>query len=150
MDTICGHQARAYAVLDGRVEPMFYAKELRAVVVKDKARVNVLGRRGALYKTAGWSGSGKMVMYYSTSLFRRMMADYIKEGRDVSFDIQVINEDTAGGSGRQTVVLRGVNLNRVVMASFDARAQVLEEEMDFTFDDVDVLEGFKPSPLGTV
>ena len=35
------------------------------------------------YRAAGFSGEGKMTVYYVTSFFREMMIGYMKNGRDV-------------------------------------------------------------------
>ncbi|MBC8581694.1 phage tail tube protein, partial [Zhenhengia yiwuensis] len=63
-------------------------------------------------------------------------------------DIQVTNEDPTSSIGAQTVLLKDCNLDSVVLASFDVDADVLEEDLDFTFSDADLLEKFKKPTLG--
>lgn len=142
-DTISGQEARAYATINGKVEPMFYAKNLEATAEKSKAEVKTIGKRGTQHKTTGWSGTGSMTIYYTTSIFRQMMLKYIKTGMDTYFDIQVINEDPTSTIGKQTVVLKNVNLDSVIMASFDVDSDALEEDIDFTYEDVEILDEFK-------
>ena len=67
---------------------------------------------------------------------------------DTYFDIQVTNEDPTSSIGAQTVLLKDCNLDSVVLASFDVDADVLEEDLDFTFSDADLLEKFKKPTLG--
>jgi len=141
-DTISGQEGRAYANIAGVQEEMFYLKTLEATAEKEKAEVKTLGRRGTQHKAVGWSGSGSLTIFYVTSRFRQLMLEYIKFGRDTYFDIEVINEDPHSTIGRQSVVLRNVNLNSVIMASLDTEAETLEEEVEFTFDDVDITEAF--------
>ena len=43
-----------------------------------------------------------------------MMLEYIKTGRDTYFDIQVINEDPTSSVGKQTVVLKKVNIDSFI------------------------------------
>lgn len=147
-DTISGQEGRAYATINGQVEEMFYIKSLEATIEKQKTEVRTLGKRGTQHKATGWTGSGTMTIYYVTTLFRQLMLDYIKNGRDVYFDVTIVNEDPTSSIGRQTVVLRGVNLDSVIAAKLDTEAETLEEDIDFTFDDVDILDSFGKPILG--
>lgn len=147
-DTLSGQEGRAYATINGQVEEMFYIKKIEASVEKSKVEVKTLGRLGTQHKANGWSGSGSMTIYYVTSLFRQMVLDYIKTGIDTYFDVQIVNEDPASTVGKQTIVLKGVNLDKVVMATLDTGADTLEEDIDFTFDDVDILDQFNQPVLG--
>ncbi len=146
-DTISGQEGKAFAVINGRIEEMFYIKKLEATVEKKKSEVKTLGKRATQHKAIGWNGTGSMTIYYITSLFREMMLDYINTGKDAYFDIQIVNEDPASSIGKQTVKLHGVNLDKVVMASLDVGAEGLEEEISFTFEDVVILDKFKAPAL---
>ncbi|MCW2277732.1 phage tail tube protein [Heliophilum fasciatum] len=147
-DTISGQEGRAYATINGQVEEMFYIKKLEAKAEKEKSEIKTLGRRGTQHKAKGWKGTGSMTIYYVTSLFRKMMMEYIKKGIDAYFDVQVVNEDPTSSIGRQTVVLKGVNLNSVIMALLDTDTDALEEDVDFTFEDVDIMDSFGKPILG--
>ncbi|WPP40455.1 phage tail tube protein [Paenibacillus hunanensis] len=141
-DTISGQEGRAFATINNQVEEMFYIKTLEATVEKQKAEVKTLGRRGVQHKATGWSGSGTMTIFYMTSRFRQMMLDYMKTGVDTYFDIEVTNEDPTSSIGYQTIILRDVNLDSVIMASLDTESDALEEEVAFTFDGVDINQAF--------
>lgn len=141
-DTISGQEGRAYATINGQTEEMFYVKTLEATVEKQKAEVKTLGRRGVQHKATGWSGSGSMTIFYTTSRFRELMLQYMQNGIDTYFDIEVTNEDPSSTIGKQTVTLKGVNLDSVIMASLDTEAEALEEEVSFTFEDVDMPVSF--------
>lgn len=147
-DTISGQEGRAYATINGQVEEMFYIKSLEATIEKQKTEVRTLGKRGVQHKATGWTGSGTMTIYYVTTLFRRLMLDYIKNGRDVYFDVTIVNEDPTSSIGRQTVVLKNVNLDSVMAARLDTETEVLDEDIDFTFDDMDILDSFGKPVLG--
>lgn len=141
-DTISGQEGRAYATINGQTEEMFYVKTLEATVEKQKAEVKTLGRRGVQHKATGWSGSGSMTIFYTTSRFRELMLQYMQNGVDTYFEIEVTNEDPSSTIGKQTVILKGVNLDSVIMASLDTEAEALEEEVSFTFEDVDMPVSF--------
>lgn len=83
-----------------------------------------------------------MTLYYSTTFFRRMMYDYIKTGKDVYFDLVIENEDPSSTIGKQTISLKNVNMDNVVMAKLDIDATELDEDMDFTFSDIEILNDF--------
>ncbi|MBU5486469.1 phage tail tube protein [Clostridium sp. MSJ-11] len=147
-DTISGQEARAYITIEGRNEELFYAKKIESKVEKQKTEIKTLGRRGTQNKAAGWKGTGTLTVYYATTLFRELMLKYMKEGKDVYFDITVTNEDPTSGLGKQTVVLKNCNLDEVSMTAFDVDSEVLEEDMSFTFEDVDILNAFNKPVLG--
>jgi hypothetical protein len=147
-DTISGQEARAYATINGQVEEMFYAKKFEAKAKKTKKAIKTLGRRGSQNKATGWEGTGTMTIYYTTSLFRKQMLQYIKSGVDTYFDVQVSNEDPSSTIGKQTMVIKGINLDEVTLAAFDVDSEGMEEEMPFTFDDADILDEFGKPILG--
>lgn len=141
-DTISGQEGRATAVINGNVEDMFYIKTLEATFEKLKTEVKTLGKRGTQYKAAGWEGSGSMTVYYVTSMFRKLALDYIKNGKDTYFSITVTNEDPTSTIGRQTIVLHNCNIDSTTLVKLDTGEDVLEEDLDFTFDDFDILDAF--------
>ena len=139
---VSGQAGRAYANIDGRNRELLYLKSIDAAVTKRKTAVRTLGRTGDQYKAAGWSGQGKMVIYYMTSLFRELMLSYMKSGKDAYFDIVVVNEDENTGAGRQTVVLKNCNLDSLSLARLNVDADRLDEEVSFTFDGAELLDSF--------
>lgn len=151
-DTISGQEAVATMLIhnaDGSntVENMFWAKNLEANVEIKKTEVYTLGKRGAQSKPDGWSGSGSMTIYYATSLFRRMAIQYIKTGVPVFFDLNITNSDPGSSIGPQTMVLKNCTLDSIILAKFDVETEVLDEDVSFTFDDVDMLEEFQTPNL---
>ncbi|WMJ79534.1 phage tail tube protein [Clostridium sp. MB40-C1] len=147
-DTISGQEARAYITVNGRNEELFYAKKIESKVEKQKTEVKTLGKRGTQNKAAGWKGTGTLTVYYATSLFRELMLKYMKDGIDTYFELAVTNEDPTSSIGKQTIVLKDCNLDEVSMAMFDVDSEVLEEDMSFTYEDVDLLDKFNKPVLG--
>lgn len=152
-DTISGQEATATMLVhndDGTtsVENMFWAKNLEASVDIEKTDVYTLGKRGAQHKPNGWTGSGNMTIYYITSLFRKMAIQYIKTGKPVYFDLTVTNNDPGSSIGAQTIVLKSCTLNSVILAKIDVESEVLDESVEFTFDDVDIMDEFQTPTLG--
>lgn len=146
-DTISGQEAVAKMIIhnsDGTntTEDLFFAKNLEGSCEINKTAVKTLGKRGEQHKPTGWTGSGSMTIYYVTSLFRKMMLNYIKTGVLASFDILVTNSDPSSSIGAQTTVLKNCTLDSITLAKFDVDAEVLDEDFDFTFDDADMLDEF--------
>ena len=139
---VSGQAGRAYANIDGRNQELLYLKSIDATVTKRKTAVRTLGHTGDQFKAAGWSGKGKMVIYYMTTLFREQMLQYMQSGKDSYFDIVVINEDVNTDTGLQTVVLKNCNLDSVALAKLNVEADNLDEEVSFTFDGAEILDSF--------
>lgn len=152
-DTISGQEAVAKMTIknaDGTttLEDLFYGKNLEATCQVKKTAVKTLGKRGEQHKPNSWTGDGKMSVYYATSVFRKMALQYIKTGVPVYFDILVTNNDPGSTLGPQTTVLKNCTLNSVLLAKFDVDSEVMDESIDFTFDDADMLDQFLVPVLG--
>ena len=141
-DTISGQEGKATAVIDGKVQDLFFIKSIEATLEKNKEEVKAIGKRGTQHKPTGWSGSGSMTLYYITTLFREMGLKYAKTGKDTYFKITVVNDDPASSVGKQTVVLYNCNIDSTILAKLDAESSILDEDIDFTFDDFDILDKF--------
>lgn len=142
-DTINAKLAQCYVTIDGNRYNFMQAISLEAKFEKLKKQVPILGRPALGNKASGWKGTGKAVFHYNTSIFRKLMQKYKKNGEDIYFDIQVTNEDPTSAVGAQTVVLVDCNINDGVLAKFDASKDYLDEEMSFTFEDFKIPEKFK-------
>lgn len=142
-DTICAALAECYVTIGSRRYNFMQAIKLEAKVDKNKTEVPILGRTGKGNKATGWKGTGSATFHYNTSIFRQMLLDYKNTGKDTYFEIQITNEDPTSSVGRQTVVLHDCNLNGGILAKFDAdSSDYLDEEMEFTFEDFSMPEGF--------
>lgn len=143
-DAISGKEGTLYGTINGEVIALAECKSISAKIQKQKAEFKALGYRGTQHKATGWSGTGSMTVYYATSRFAKMMIDYAKNGVDQYFKLQISNEDPTSSIGRQTVTLIDVNLDDAEIAKLDTDAQFLDQQMNFTFSDVDMPEEFKP------
>ena len=141
-DAICASMADCYVTMDGERYHLMQAISLEAKMEKTKQEVPILGKTGKGNKAVGWKGTGKATFHYNTSVFREVLYQFKEKGEDLYFDIQVTNEDPSSSVGRQTIVLKDYNLNGGVMAKFDANAEYLEEELEFTFEDWEMPERF--------
>lgn len=141
-DIISGQEGSAHANINGEVVDLFFIKSIVATCDKTKSEVRTLGKRGTQYKTNGWEGSGTISAYYVSSVFRKLASQYINEGKDVYFDITVVNDDPSSAAGKQTVTLTDCNLDTTTLAKLDVDSEYLDEEFDFTFSGVKFLDEF--------
>lgn len=142
-DTISGKEGRAYAKIDGNNEDLFMAKTIEATVDKAKSEVKAIGKRMTGHKTTGGNGTGSMTLYYLTPLFRQLVKRWKETGVDIYFDMVVENEDPSSAAGKQSILLIGCNLDSVVLAKLDGDSDdPLDEDIDFTFEDFDILTPF--------
>lgn len=141
-DTISGQEGKATATINGSVQDLFFLKTIEATFEKTKAEVKAIGKRGVQQKGTGWAGTGSMTLYYMTTVFRKMALSYAKTGKDMYFNITVVNDDPTSTVGKQTVVLYNCNIDSVLLAKLDTESDVLDEDIDFTFDDFDILDEF--------
>lgn len=145
-DTVAASLAECFVTIEGRRYNFMQAINLEANFEKTKTEVPILGKTGKGNKSTGWKGTGSATFHYNTSIFRMLMKRYKDTGEDVYFDIQVTNEDPTSSVGRQTVILKDCNMDGGVLAKFDADAEYLDEDMDFTFEDFELPETFANLP----
>ncbi|MFL0361446.1 MULTISPECIES: phage tail tube protein [Pseudobacillus] len=135
-NTISGKEGRLF--LDG--EEMAYVKSFEANIEKEKTEVKVLGRRMTGHKTVGASGTGTLTVYKVTSKFVRLMINYVKTGEDPYFTFQEVLDDKSSGRGTERVTIYDVNFDSAKVAGLNAEGEILEEELPFTFEDIDMPE----------
>lgn len=141
-DAVSASPAECFITIEGNRYNFMQAINLEASIEKTKSEIPILGRTGKGNKTTGWKGSGSATFHYNTSIFREQLYRYKETGQDVYFDIQITNEDPTSSVGRQTIVLKGCNVDGGILAKFDADAEYLDEDLDFTFEDWEMPEQF--------
>lgn len=141
-DSVSASLAECYVTIEDQRYNFMQAINLEATIEKNKTEVPILGKTGKGNKATGWSGSGSATFHYNTSIFRKLLKRFKETGEDIYFDIQITNEDPTSRVGRQTVILKDCNLDGGTIAKFDADAEYLEDEFDFTFEDFEMPEEF--------
>ncbi|MCM1440090.1 MAG: phage tail tube protein [Roseburia sp.] len=109
------------------------------MTIKD---VPILGKVGMGHKLAGGKGIWSGTAHYNQSIIRKMLLEYKRTGIMRPFDIQVTNEDLTASVGRQTIILKGCLTKGGILAKFDADSDVLDEDLEGTFDDWEMPETF--------
>lgn len=142
-DTISSKEGKAFITIDGQNRELFEISSIKAqldLVVQSKP---MLGHRMTQHKVVGAEGTGSMTMYFMNSDMLKMAISYIKEGRLPDLKLQIKNEDYQSTIGKQDVILLGVLLNTIPVASLDDSSDdPITVDSDFTFDDIEGLSFF--------
>lgn len=141
-DAINGAEGTCTAIIDGRVVEIMELMNITATVNKNKADFKALGSRATQQKANGWSGTGSATVRYVSSRWAKLVIDYIKTGKDTYFDIIVTNEDPGSATGKQVIKLGKCNLDGTDIAKLDIDSEFLDQPINFTFSDVDLLTAF--------
>lgn len=138
-----GSEGSAYVTIEGSRYLFFQLIDFEATFDKKKTEIGRLGSRMAGNRSGYGVGKWKAKVYYNTDILRDVMMKYIKEHKDIYFDIQITNDDPNSRAGRHTVIFRDCNLDSIVLAKLDVNKEFLEEDISGTFDGVDMPETFK-------
>ena len=141
-DAVAGSMAELYITIKGNRYNLAQAINFEANFEKNKAEVPILGKTGKGNKSTGWTGSGSMTIHYNTSILRELAYLYKETGEDTYFDMQCTNEDPTTSVGRQTIIFNDCNFDSLILAKFDADADYLDEDVDFTFENFEMPEKF--------
>lgn len=141
-DVISGREGTAFMTVDGRNIPMFFLKNIEATIELVKTEVPVLGKRMNQQKVSGANGTGSMNIHKVTSEFAKIGIQYLKTGTVPVMTLKITNDDPASSIGRQSTLIKNVVLDSILIAKLDVESEILDEDVDFTFDDADLLETF--------
>ena len=142
MDAMAGSQASAYLTSEGPRHCFMQMYAFESSMEINIQEVPILGKTGKGNKPSGWTGTWKGTAHYNQSVLRKYFLEYKKTGRLPSFDIQVTNEDQSTSLGRQTIILKNCLAKGGILAKYDAGAEILDEEIEGTFDDWEMPETF--------
>lgn len=141
-DAISAKLAECFVTIEGNRYNFMQMIDFEGNFDKNKTEVPILGKTGKGNKSTGWSGTFSATMHYNQSVMRQLLLRYKDTGEDVYFEIQITNDDPTSSAGRQTIVFIDCNIDGGILAKFDADADYLDEDMDFTFEDFSMPESF--------
>ena len=142
-DAISGSLAKCFVTIGNKRYNFMQAINVKAEMEKNKVEVPILGKTGKGNKAAGWKGTGSATFHFNTSIFREVLQEYTRTGKDLYFDMQIVNEDPTASVDKQTIMLIDCNLDGGIIAQFDADADYLEDEFDCTFEDWKLMDKCK-------
>ena len=145
-DALNGKRGSAFMTINGQNIEMFNMKKFQSDAEFQETDFKVVGTTLVQKKTTGVTLTGTMTIYYGTPHFLRLLQEYLKTGRLPYFTLQITNDDPATSVGTQTVVLYNVKLQKLPVAMLDADADWLEEEVGFSYTNIEVLNYFNDAP----
>ena len=143
-DTLSAKEGKAYITIDGQNRELFEISALTAQIDLTVQERRMLGHRMTQHKVVGATGTGSMTMYFMNSQMLNQAIQYLRTGNYKGLKIQAKNEDPQSTVGKQEVVLLNVILATIPVTTLDDQSDdPITFDTDFTFDDIEVLEGFK-------
>jgi len=143
-DTVNGREGIATAIINNQVIELMELANITITIDKDKTEFKAMGTRNTQNKTTGWKGTGSANVRYVSTRWAQLIQDYVKTGKDTYFTIVVTNEDPSSATGKQVIQILGCNLDSIDIAKLDVDTEILDQDIDFTFNDFNILESFKP------
>ena len=134
-DGVSGKLGDCYVTIGTQRKKLIQLKKVELKFDKSKTKMKILGRTGDGNRPTGWSGTGTATLYYNTDLFRELLYKYKETGEDTYFEMQISNDDPTGAAGQKITIAKDCNIDGAILAKLDAEAEILEEEISFTFDD---------------
>lgn len=141
-DAISGSLGECYVTIDGQRYHLVQVLSVKVDIEKTKKEIPIMGKVGKGNKATGAKIKGSAKLYYNTSLFRKLLIQYLDTGEDFYFDMVIKNEDPTSKVGVQIVQLLNCNINNGVLAHIDAEAETLDEEFEFTVESVKLSNEF--------
>jgi hypothetical protein len=122
------------------------AKKIEVSYELQEAELKVIGTTLVQKKTTGVSYTGTMTLYQGLPKFRELIETYQDSGALPYFTVIVENRDPTTRIGRQVITLHNVKLTSGKLASLDADAEFLEEEVAFSFTHFTLSQKFEAPP----
>lgn len=142
-DTVNAKEAEVYVTLNGHRYNCFHIKDLEVTLENKKTEVNVLRKTLTGHKLVSQEGKYKGTKFMVESEFRRAYQEFKESGAAPVYDIQIVNEDPTSPAGRQEIWLYDCMDDSLMLTKFDAEGETLSEDVEGTFDDWSMPEGFK-------
>ena len=141
-DAVNGREGIATAEINGQIIELMELANINITIEKEKSEFKAMGTRNTQNKTNGWKGTGSANVRYISTRWAKLMETYVKTGVDTYFTIVVTNEDPGSATGKQIIQVLGCNIDSIDIAKLDVDSEVLDQDIDFTFNDFNVLQEF--------
>ena len=140
--TLNGTEGSLVAKINNNNVDIADVKKFSAKIALDKKALKTLGVRGEQQKITGWKGTGAMDVYVVSSLWSKIILDYVNNGKATYFTLTCKMTDPSSDVGSQTVTLTDVLIDEDEIAKLDVDSAALEKSFNFTFSGVSMTEGF--------
>lgn len=135
-DTVRGTDATVTMQIDDRVIDLFQVKNFESNADITIDEVPRIGTRTVGHKVSNITYSGSFTAYHGSPEARTLFMNYVASGRwpDITITTRVEDKDTAIGA--LEVVHKHCRFSTLPLARIDAETTSLEEDFEFTCDEV--------------
>lgn len=147
-EVISGKEGDVYVKIGDSRYHYMHITEIEATIEYEKGEVPMLGRKMTGHKINGMSGEYKGKGYYRFTEERKLAETYKNGSGAPIFEIEITNVDESTTAGVQRVVLKDCMPDSLVLAKANAGEEFLEEDIEGTFDDFEIVESFSSSMDG--
>lgn len=145
-----GKEGEVFIKIGGRRYNCMHVTEIEALVEYEKGEVKRLGARMTGHKINGMAGTYKGKGYYRFDELR-MAAEAYKNGAAAPiYEIEITNYDKSSTAGLHRVVLKDCMPDSDVLAKVNAGEEFLEEDIEGTFDDFEIVKKFSSNLDGYI
>lgn len=149
-EVFSGKSAEVYLALNDVRYHCMHITEIEATIEYEKGDVPMLGRRMTGHKINGISGSFKGKGYYRFSELREAAEAYKNGSPAPIYEIEISNTEDGTTAGTQRVVLKDCMPDSQILAKADAGSEFLEEDIEGTFDEFEIVESFNSDMEGYI
>lgn len=149
-DTIRGTDVTFTMEIDGKNYEFAHAKNWETTAEFNKDDVPRIGTRVVGKKNGTISYSGSCTCYYMDPKLRDVFMEFIRTGYWPEITATVHNHDKDSRAcdnsehGGQVAIHKGIKFDSITLSKFDAESTMLDEDLDFTFESVEIQHGFTP------
>lgn len=148
-DALNGKEGRGFATINGEVVEIFRFKNFSLKASFDEVPFKVVGTIKKQKKTTGIELNGSFTVYMGMPEWADIVNTYLKTGKCTYFSLQITNDDPNVTIGTQTIALKKVKITSADIIKLDADADFLDQAVEFTCLDFDILEKFNlPAEIG--
>lgn len=140
--TVRGTDSSVTVEINDRRIDLFQVKNFDSnanITLDEVARI---GTRTVGHKVSTITYEGSFTAYHGSPEARKLFLKYVADGKWPNITITTRVEDKDTGIGALSVVHKFVHFSTIPLAKIDAESTSLEEDMDFTCDQVEVPEEY--------
>ena len=141
-DVLNSNLGTAYLEINGVRRRIFELKEITATINQNKEEVQLINDVLTKHKCLSSNGSGNFTIYSGVPDYSQMIQNYIKTHKGLYFVITFEMNDPESNRGRRSVTLYDCLIDQHQLGRLSTDSTVLDETMDFTFDNYNINTDF--------
>lgn len=143
-DVLNSNLGTAYLEIGGVRRRIFELKEISATINQNKSEVQLINDVLTKHKCLSSNGTGNFTIYSGVPDYSQMIKNYINTHKGLYFIITFEMNDPESTRGRRCVTLYDCLIDQHQLGRLSTDSVVLDETMDFTFDNYNINTDFNP------